>query len=207
MVARRRIDYRLLALAALAVAAAVVVLYAAGPLGGCEAGVSAVCLTSSRVLVNWSGDCPLTVRVLSLDGFERAYAVLEPGQGEALLSAEIAPGTYRVLAEAGGRVIGEYIVEASRDPVIVQAQALVLPNGTVLIDVLSRGSLCWRPHLVTAVLVKVNGTDYRFEGPWEPGEPIRVDLGFNVPPSSKVIVLVWDNVRPEPYTAVVKMPR
>jgi len=198
-----RLDYRVAAVVFVAVVAVVTVAAVWGG-GGCE--VTGVCLTASRVYVNVTGGCDAVVRVYSPDGVLRAETVVPAGADSAPLPGGLAPGVYRVVVEAGGDT-WEFEVEASPDPMIVSAKALVLPNGTVLLDVVPRGKPCWKPYLVTAVLVRVNGVDYKFEGPWEPGEPIRLQLNTTISPDATVIVLVWDNVNPNPYSASVTIPR
>jgi len=198
-----RFDYRVAAIVFVVVVAAVTVAAVWGG-GGCE--VSGVCLTASRVYVNVTGGCDVLVKIYSPDGTLRAQVVVPEGVDSAALPAGLAPGVYRVVVEASGDT-WEFQVEASPDPIIVSAKALVMPNGTVLVDVIPRGKPCWEPYLITAILVRVNGVDYKFEGPWDPWEPIRLQLNTTLGPESTIIVLLWDNINPNPYSASVTVPR
>ncbi len=172
--------------------------------GGCE--VSSVCLTSSTLYVNMTGECSGVARIYSPDGTLRAEVEVPAGSDQVRLPQGLAPGQYIVEVEAGGTVYRAN-VSASPDPTIIAARAVVFPNGTLLLDVLPRGKPCWKPYLIEAVLVRVNGTDYKFTGPWNVRDRIILDLGVEVNPYTQVQVLLWDNVNPHPYTAIVTQPK
>ena len=196
-----------LLLATIALAAALAAVYlVAVDTGGCP-GVSGVCLTTSWVYVNKTAPCDLEVRILSPDGVERARVVLEGNATRASLSPGLPPGTYRVLVYDGDRLLGEYDVRATPPPGLVSVSAVALPNGTILVHPVARGEPCGKPLMVTAILVRINGTGYEFTGPWEPRGVIRLQTNATITPDTIVEVIVWDNVSPHPYRAAVATPK
>lgn len=196
-----------LLLAAVVLAAALVAAYlVVSHEGGCP-GVSGVCLTTSWVYVNKTAPCDLEVRILTPDGVERARLVLEDSVEQANLTPGLAPGDYRVLVYEGDRLLGEYDVHASPPPGLASVSAVALPNGTILVNPVPRGEPCGKPLLVTAILVRVNGTDYKFTGPWDPRGVIRLQVDTPINPYTSIDVIVWDNVSPQPYRAAVAISR
>lgn len=188
---------------AVAVAAAYLIVYHENECPG----VSGVCLTTNWIYVNKTAPCDLEVRILAPNGMERARVSLEDNVEKANISPGIAPGDYRVLVYEGDRLLGEYDVHAYPPPGLASVSAVALPNGTILVNPVPRGKPCGKPLLVTAILVRVNGTDYKFTGPWDPWGIIRLQVNTTINPYTTVDIIVWDNVSPQPYRAAVAVSK
>jgi len=181
-----------LAVLALVVAAAAAVLYTVYG-QGCEVEVESICLTTNYLYINATGGCTLTARIIDADGFPRAEVEVLPNLTRVPLPG-LAPGVYTVEISADGRVVKEVTVQAYHEAGIVAATAVLLPNGTLIIDTQGYTSPCNKDYRIVAVRVVVNGTTYDFtDRTWRVGETIRLNLDIEISPNLQIQVLLVDS--------------
>jgi len=176
----------------LVVVAAVAVLYT---IYGqqCEVQVENICLTTNFLYINVTSNCDLTVRIYDADGFLKVEKEILPNLTKIPIVG-LAPGNYTVQILADGEVVKEYALQAYHEAGIVLATAVLLPNGTLIIDTQGYTSPCNQDYRITAVKVVINGTSYDFTGrTWQVGERIRLDLNITLTPNLDVQVILVDS--------------
>ena len=162
---------------------------------GCNVTVQSVCLTTGYIYINASGDCgALEARIIDVDGFVRAQAEVPLNESKVPITPGIAPGEYTVELYANGRLVASVPVRAYQESYLVSANALLLPNGTLIIDTQGYTSPCTPDYGIAAIRVVVNETTYDFTDQfWPVGERIVLNLDVEVTPNMFVNVFLFDS--------------
>ncbi len=177
--------------------AVIILYYYAG--GGCNAKITQACLSTNIIKINISSKCkgPFTLKIIGPQKGEVAYTLYNITPGLNIREVNLPSfGNYTLQLEYHGKKVAQARVQTLIAPSIMQSRAALMPNGTLLVNVVpytSARSKCFSDYGVKEIVVVLlynNGTNQtlKFTGYWKPG---NIKIPLNVSPDKVRVAYVY----------------
>jgi len=168
--------------------------------GGCDAKITQACLSTNIIKIKISSsNCkgPFTLKIIGPQRGEVAYTLYNITPGLNVREVDLPSfGNYTLQLEYHGKKVAQVRVQTLIAPSIMQSRAALMPNGTLLVNVVpytSARSKCFSDYGVKEIIVVLfynNGTNQtlKFTGYWKPG---TIKIPLNISPENVRVAYVY----------------